>query len=152
MSEFALIIRDYRDEIERKWVKRLPGAVSDEYLEILASPLGTHILRKVLDDYLEYSDAEDFKVEATLRNILDQTAEEASRRAALGFELVDLLAGLQELRQAIWDALGDANVAGRLPGLGATLEQMIFVDEFFDQLQRAQVRGFLQGDQVSPEG
>jgi hypothetical protein len=152
MSEFALIIRDYRDEIERKWFKRLPEVVGEDYLEILTSPLGTHILRKVIDDYLEWSDAEDFKVEATLRAIVEQTAEEAARRAALGFELVDLLAGLQEMRQAIWDAIGDANVAGRLPGLGSTLEQMIYIDGFFDQLQRAQVRGFLQGGPVSPAG
>jgi len=151
MSEFALIMRDYRDEIERKWVKRLPGVVSEEYLEILASPLGTRILRKAIDDFLEYSDAEDFKIESTLRGILDQTATEASHRAALGFELADLLGGLQELRQAIWDALGDANVAGRLPGLGTTLEQVTFIDDFFDRLQRAQVCGFLQGGQVSTE-
>ena len=149
MSEVGLIFYEYREEIGRRWVVALRDLVSEDYFEILDSPLGQRFYRKVIDDFLDYSDAEDFKVQPTLRRICDEMATEAGRRSQLGFELVDVVAATQALRLSFWDALLDASVSGKLPPVGVMIQEMKFVDDFFDRLMRSQVTGFLATAEVS---
>lgn len=143
MSELAFVFRDRRDEVMRRWTEYLVTAVSEDYREVLESPIGARLLRKTLEDLVTYTEAEEYQAAAALRRIGEEAAAEAGRRAALGFELGDVLSARQALRSALWDVLGDALVVGDLPSPGATMEQMKRVDGFLDTLVRAEVDGYL---------
>jgi hypothetical protein len=145
MTDLAFVFRDRRDEITRRWTAYLESAVSDDYREILESPIGARLVRKTLEDLLSYREAEDYQAAATLRRIGEEAAVEGGRRAALGFELADLLSARQALRTALWDVLLDALVVGDLPSPGQTMEQMKRVDTFLDSLVLAEVGGYLAG-------
>jgi hypothetical protein len=154
LSELAFVFRDRRDEVMRHWPAYLATEVSEDYREVLESPIGARLVRKTLDDLVSYTESEDYQAAATLRRIVDEAAAEAGRRAALGFELGDLLVARQALRLALWDVLIDALVVGDLPSPGATMEQMKRVDGFLDTLVRAEVDGYLtdRPDDAGREG
>jgi hypothetical protein len=143
VNDVAFVLRDRRDEVARRWSDALTDAVSDDYREVLESPIGVRLLRKTLEDLVSYTEAEDYQVAAALRQIGEAAAAEAGRRAALGFELDDLLSARQALRTALWAVLIDALVVGDLPSPGETMEQMKRVDAFLDTLVRAEVGGYL---------
>lgn len=145
MTELAFVFRDRREEITRRWMTYLGGTVSDDYREVLESPIGARLVRKTLEDLLSYREAEDYQAAATLRRIGEEAAAEAGRRAALGFELTDVLSARHALRTALWDVLLDALVIGDLPTPGETMEQMKRIDVFLDTLALAEVGGYLAG-------
>ena len=145
MTDIAFVFRDRRDEVMRRWTTYLETAVSDDYRGVLESPIGERLVRKTLEDLLSYNEAEDYQAAAALRRIGEEAAAEAGRRAALGFELTDLLAARQALRAALWDVLLDALVIGDLPTPGETMEQMKRIDAFLDSLVRAEAGGYLAG-------
>jgi hypothetical protein len=145
MTDLAFVFRDRRDEVTRRWTAYLESAVSGDYREVLESPIGARLVRRTLEDLLSYNDAEDYQAAAALRQIGDEAAVEAGRRATLGFELTDLLSARQALRAALWDVLLDALVIGDLPSPGETLEQMKRIDHFLDALMLAEVGGYLAG-------
>lgn len=149
MTDVSFVLRDRRDEVTQRWTTSLPGTVSDEYREVLESQIGTRLVRKTLEDLLSYTEAEDYEAAPALRRIGEETAAEAARRAALGFELTDILAARQALRAALWDVLIDALVVGDLPSPGETMEQMKRVDAFLDTLVRAEVAGYLAAQSQS---
>lgn len=152
MMDLAFIIRDRREEIGRRWVASLEGAVADDYRELLASPIGVRQLRKLVDDLVAYSEAEEYEVAATLRRIEEEAVQDAARRVALGFDLSDLLMALQRLRGAIWDSLSDALVVGELPPPGEMMAQMKVVDMILDHLVRAEVLGATRTDRMTKGG
>jgi hypothetical protein len=142
VTDLSFILRDRRDEITRHWLALLPGVVADDYREVLESPIGARLAHQVIDDLVSYTEAEEYEAPTTLHRVAEAAAAEAARRAALGFSLDDLLAGLQLLREAMWDALMDALVVGELPPLGETMAQMKVVDGFLDYVLRAIAGGF----------
>ena len=150
MRQLALILRDHRDELHGRWVAALKGTVGAEYLDVLVSPLGVRLVRRVVDDMMALSQAEAYEVPAIIRRIETEAAGDAARRGALGFELMDVVAGLQQVRAAIWKVLGDALVVGELPAFGETMQEMQQVDAFMDLLVRIEVRGYLEGRAKPP--
>ncbi len=145
MKQLALILRDRRDELHGCWIALLKGTVGAEYLDLLASPLGVRLVRRIVDDMVTLSQAEAYEVPGIIRRIEKETAGDAARRGALGFELMDVVAGLQQVRAAIWKVLIDALVVGDLPSFGETMDEMQQLDGFMDLLVRVEVRGFLEG-------
>ena len=150
MRQLALLLRDHRDELHGKWIAGLKDVVGPEYLDVLSSPLGVRLVRHVVDDLLALSQAEAYEVPSLIRRIESEVAADAARRGALGFELGDVLAGLQQIRDAIWKVLVDALVVGDLPAFGETMDEMCQVDAFLDLLVRAEVRGYLEGGSRPP--
>jgi hypothetical protein len=145
MRQLALILRDRRDELHASWIALLKGTVGAEYLDVLASALGVRLVRRIVDDMVTLSQAEAYEVPGIIRRIEKETASDAARRGALGFELMDVVAGLQQVRAAIWKVLIDALVVGDLPSFGETMDEMQQLDGFMDLLVRVEVRGFLEG-------
>jgi len=145
MRQLALILRDRRDDLHANWIALLKGTVGAEYLDLLASALGVRLVRRIVDDMVTLSQAEAYEVPGIIRRIEKETASDAARRGALGFELMDVVAGLQQVRAAIWKVLIDALVVGDLPAFGETMDEMQQLDGFMDLLVRIEVRGFLEG-------
>ncbi|MGD0998353.1 MAG: hypothetical protein ABR941_08580 [Thermoleophilia bacterium] len=150
MRQLALLLRDHRDELHGAWVTALKGAVGEEYLDVLASPLGVRFVRHIVDDLIALSQAEAYEVPGIVGRIESETAGDAARRGALGFDLTDVIAGVQQVRAAIWKVLIDALVVGDLPAFGETMDEMQQVDAFIDLLVRVEVRGFLEGRSQPP--
>ena len=151
MSDLANILRAHHEQIERRWLAAASELVGDEYREMLRSPLGVRLLRKIIDDLADYQEAEEYQAAAVLSRIEEQAADEARHRVALGFALADILVALQAIRAAIWDALMDALAAGELPPPGQTMAQMKEVDRLLDCIVRAEVAGSLAAGQSSPD-
>jgi hypothetical protein len=151
MRELALIFREKRDQLHSRWIAALRGAVGDDYREVLESPIGDRLLKMIVEDLVTLSQAEAYEVDAAMRRIEMSAFEEAARRARIGFELNDVLAGLQLIRSAMWKVLGDAVVVGELSWSGETMDQMAEVDAFLDRLVRAEVQGYLKAAGVLPE-
>ena len=63
---------------------------------------------------------------------------------------MDVIAGVQQVRAAIWKVLIDALVVGDLPAFGETMDEMQQIDAFIDLLVRVEVRGFLEGQSRPP--
>ena len=112
---------------------------------MLASALGVRLVRHIVDDLVALSQAEAYEVPGIIRRIESETAADAARRGALGFDLMDVVAGVQQVRAAIWKVLIDALVVGDLPAFGETMDEMQQIDAFMDLLVRVEVRGFLEG-------
>jgi len=151
VSDLAHILRAHHEEIERRWLAAASELVGDEYREMLQSPLGVRLLRKILDDLVAYEEAEEYQATAVLRRIEEEAAAEARHRVALGFALSDILIALQAIRATMWDALIDALAAGQLPPLGETMAQMKEVDQLLDCIVRAEVAGSLAAGHASPD-
>jgi hypothetical protein len=150
MRQLALLLRNRRDELHSSWVAALKGTVGAEYLDVLASPLGVRFVRRIVDDLVTLSQAEAYEVPGIVRRIENEAAADAARRGALGFDLMDVIAGLQQVRAAIWKVLIDALVVGELPSFGETMQEMQQVDAFMDLMVRVEVRGFLEGRSRPP--
>ena len=145
-----MLLRDRRDELHGKWIVALKDTVGAEYVDVLASPLGVRLVRHVVDDLIALSQAEAYEVPGIIRRIENETAADAARRGALGFDLMDVIAGVQQVRAAIWKVLIDALVVGDLPAFGETMDEMQQIDAFIDLLVRVEVRGFLEGQSRPP--
>ena len=145
-----MLLRDRRDELHGKWIVALKDTVGAEYVDVLASPLGVRLVRHVVDDLVALSQAEAYEVPGIMRRIEAETAADAARRGALGFDLMDVIAGVQQVRAAIWKVLIDALVVGDLPAFGETMDEMQQIDAFIDLLVRVEVRGFLEGQSRPP--
>ncbi len=145
-----MLLRDRRDELHGHWIAALKGTVGAEYIDVLASPLGVRLVRHIVDDLIALSQAEAYEVPGIIRRIESETASDAARRGALGFDLMDVIAGVQQVRAAIWKVLLDALVVGDLPSFGETMDEMQQIDAFMDLLVRVEVRGFLAGQSRPP--
>ena len=145
-----MLLRDRRDELHGKWIVALKDTVGAEYVDVLARPLGVRLVRHVVDDLIALSQAEAYEVPGIIRRIENETAADAARRGALGFDLMDVIAGVQQVRAAIWKVLIDALVGGDLPAFGETMDEMQQIDAFIDLLVRVEVRGFLEGQSRPP--
>jgi hypothetical protein len=143
VKQLAFIFRDRRDQLYSHWLGLLKDRVGDEYLEVLESPIGARLVKLVVEELVVVAQAEAYELPQALRRVELSASEEAARRARLGFELNDVLAGLQLIRSAMWRVLGDALAVGDLPAAGETMDEMCEVDEFLDRLVRAEVRGYL---------
>ena len=150
MRQLALLLRDRREDLHGRWIASLKGTVGAEYLDVLASPLGVRLVRHVVDDLIALSQAEAYEVPGLIKRIESEAAADAARRGALGFDLMDVIAGLQQVRAAIWKVLIDALVVGDLPAFGETMDEMQQIDAFMDLLVRVEVRGFLEGRSRPP--
>ena len=51
---------------------------------------------------------------------------------------MDVIAGVQQVRAAIWKVLIDALVVGDLPAFGETMDEMQQIDAFIDLLVRVE--------------
>jgi len=150
MRQLALLLRDRREELHGRWIASLKGTVGAEYLDVLASPLGVRLVRHIVDDLVALSQAEAYEVPGLIKRIEGEAAADAARRGALGFDLMDVVAGVQQVRAAIWRVLIDALVVGDLPAFGETMDEMQQVDAFMDLLVRVEMRGFLEGRSRPP--
>jgi len=128
------ILRDQRDELRRRWNEALPGRVGDEYAELLTSAVGDRLLRSLVEQLVALSQAEEYEVAGLRRRFESEFRGEAEHRLALGFTARDLAGGVQALRLAVIDVLGDAVVAGELPPPGETLVELRALDDFLDGL------------------
>jgi hypothetical protein len=146
VRQLALIFRDHREDLQRRWLSLLPGRIGDDYREVLESPVGVKLVRGFIEELLAVAQAEEYEAPALMRRVTQDSRAAAARRAELGFELGDVLAGVQLLRSALWYVLEDVLVMGKLPAVGETIDEMRQVDEYVDRLIRAEIEGFLGGD------
>lgn len=129
MKQIAFILRNHREELWRRWAACVKGRVSDEYYELLASPLGERLARGLVEELLTLTQAEEYELPAVRRRLESECQEEVRRRLDLGFELLDIVRGLQCLELAVVDVLGDALVQGELPPAGETLVELRALSE-----------------------
>ena len=134
MIRLPFILRDQRDELRRRWHDVLPGRVGDEYAELLASAVGDRQLRSLVEQLVAISQAEEYEVPGLRRRFESEFGREVAQRLVLGFTARELAAGVQAVRLAVLDVLGDAVVTGELPPLGETLTELRALDEFLDGL------------------
>jgi hypothetical protein len=140
-----VILRERRDDLRRRWLEALEGRTGEDYSELLASPVGERLLRGLLEQLVAISQAEEYELAALRRPFEGDLEREAGRRLALGFAPVDLVAGVQAVRLAVLDVLGDAVVTGELPTMGETLAELRQLEELLDGLVLAVVRAVETG-------
>jgi hypothetical protein len=145
VRKLALLFRDRRDAVFVKWQEAMREVVSDDYREVLESPIGLRMVGAIIEEAVNLSQAEPYEITGIWKRVEQVTFEEASRRARLDFTLDDILAGVQSLRLALWRVVIDAQVTGDLPSAGETMDEMSQVDAYLDRLVRAEVRGYLAG-------
>jgi hypothetical protein len=139
VSSVPFILRDHRDDLWRRWGEALVDSVDPDYRELVLSPLGGHAIRALIDDLIAYSECEEYEVPVVLRSVAERITAETRHHLALGFALLDIVAGLHALRGAMVDVLQDALVLGEMPTFGETLVQIKEVDAFLDHVVRATV-------------
>jgi hypothetical protein len=134
VNRLPFILRDQREELRRRWHDALPGRVSDEYAELLASPVGDRLLRGLVEQLVAVSQAEEYEVPGLRRRYESEFRQDVQHRLALGFAARDLAGGVQAVRLAVLDVLGDAVVGGESPPPGETLVELRALDDFLDGL------------------
>jgi hypothetical protein len=139
VTRLPFILRDQREELRRRWHEALPGRVADDYAELLTSPVGDRLLRALVEHLLAVAQAEEYEVAGLRRQFEAQFAGEMEHRLALGFAPRDVAGGIQAVRLAVLDVLGDAVVSGELPPAGETLVELRALDDVLDGLVRTVV-------------
>lgn len=134
VMRLPFILRDQREELRRRWHDALPGLVGEEYADLLASPVGDRLLRGIVEQLVAVSQAEEYEVAGLRRRYAGEFRRDVEQRLALGFTARDLAGGVQAVRLAVLDVLGDAVVGGELPSPGETLVELRALDEFLDGL------------------
>jgi hypothetical protein len=132
--QLPFILRDQREELRRRWHDALPGRVSDDYAELLTSAVGDRLLRGLVEQLVSVSQAEEYEVPGLRRQYQADFARDVEHRLALGFTARDIAGGVQAVRLAVLDVLGDAVVGGELPPQGETLVELKALEEFLDGL------------------
>ena len=134
MKTLALILRDHREELWRRWVDALADAVDSDYRELVASQLGERLLRTLIDDLIALTEAEQYERPGLLRTFEERATADVRHRLALGFAVLDAVVGLHSLRGAINDVLVDALVLDEMPAFADTLDQLKVMNAFLDRL------------------
>ena len=134
MKTLPLILRDHREELWRRWVDALAGAVDSDYRELVASQLGERLLRTLIDDLIAFTEAEQYERPGLLRTFEERATADVRHRLALGFAVLDAVVGLHSLRGAINDVLVDALVLDEMPAFADTLDQLKVMNAFLDRL------------------
>ena len=134
MKTLPLILRDHREELWRRWVDALAGAVDSDYRELVASQLGERLLRTLIDDLIAFTEAEQYERPGLLRTFEERATADVRHRLALGFAVLDAVVGLHSLRGAINDVLVDALVLDEMPAFADTLDQLKVLNAFLDRL------------------
>lgn len=137
MKTVALILRDHRDEYWQTWADRVRDVVAEDYHDLLASQVGQRMVRSLIDDFVTCSESEPYELPGLHRQVAERVAVEAASRIRLGFDRMDVVRALQELRAAAVDVLVDAMAAGEMPSFADTLFQLRSVDDLLDALVRA---------------
>lgn len=137
MKTVALILRDHRDDLWQAWAHALRDAVAVDYHELVASQVGQHMVRGIVDDVVTCSQAETYELPALYRQAGERVATEASSRIQLGFDRLDVVRALQALRGAAVAVVVDAMAGGELPSFADTLFQLRAADDLLDALVRA---------------
>jgi hypothetical protein len=114
--------------------------VGEDYFELLASPVGERVLRGLVEQLVAISQAEEYEVGGLRRRVESDFEREVAHRLALGFTPADIVAGVQALRLAVLDVLGDAVVTGELPSAGETLAELRQLEDLLDGLVLVAVR------------
>jgi len=134
VKTLPLILRDHREELWRRWVDALAGAVDSDYRELVASQLGERLLRTLIDDLIAFTEAEQYERPGLLRTFEERATADVRHRLALGFAVLDAVVGLHSLRGAINDVLVDALVLDEMPAFADTLDQLKVMNAFLDRL------------------
>jgi hypothetical protein len=134
VKALALILRDHREQLWRRWVDELADAVDPDYRELVASQLGERMMRTLLDDLIIFSEAERYERPGLLRTIEERTTSDTRHRLSLGFAVLDAVVSLHVLRSAISEVLVDALVLDEMPAFADTLDQLKVLNAFLDRL------------------
>jgi len=140
MKNLPFILRDHRDQLRQRWLAALDeAAAGEDFRELMASPMGDRVLRKLVDDLIALSEAEAYELPAVYRRLHEEAAREAEHRLGLGFARLDLVKGWQTLHAAVIDVLGDAIVTGELPPPGEVLLELKAFVSLLDHMVRTTV-------------
>jgi hypothetical protein len=128
------ILRDHREQLWRRWADGMGDEVPADYREIMGSPLGERYVRALIEDLIEWTEAEEYEAPGVLRAACDRIAADAANRLTLGFTALDVVGALQAFMGAAIDVLLDALVLNELPSFADTLEQLKAAGVFIDRL------------------
>ena len=140
MKHLPFILRDHREQLRQRWLGALGEAgAGEDFRELMASPMGDRVLRKLIDDLIALSEAEAYELPALHRRLHEEAAREAGHRLGLGFARLDLVKGWQTVHAAVIDVLVDAIVTGELPPPGEVLLELKAFGSLLDHMVRTTV-------------
>lgn len=140
MERLPFILRDHRDQLRARWLEALAASgASEDYRELMASPVGDRFLRKFVDDLISICEAEQYELPGLGRQLAESATRDAHHRLGLGFALLDLLRGWQVLIAASIDVLQDAIVVGELHSAGEALQELKAFTAVLDRMVRTTV-------------
>jgi len=114
VRRLAMLLRDRRDELHGRWIVALKIRSGRSTWTCWRAPWGPpRASRRRRPDRAVAGRS--LRSAGIIRRIESETAADAARRGALGFDLMDVIAGVQQVRAAIWKVLIDALVVGDLP-------------------------------------
>ena len=98
-------LRENQGEIVCKWYDNVHGRVAEDFEQTLRSPLAKSVCMKILTCIQDFFCSEDFREHEVLRNARDVSYNVSYRRAAVGYNLADIVAESQVLFEAVTQAL-----------------------------------------------
>lgn len=136
------ILRENHDEVVQRWLDNCNGRIAEEFQEMLRTPMGAGIATSMFSLSMEYLEAEDYEATNILRRVRDAASNSSFRRAAVGFNLPDIVTTAIKFRDAMQETLINhyyRDNAGKDEGL---LECIIKLMQLGDALVAGEIAGF----------
>jgi len=138
----AKCLRENHEEVVRRWLESLHGRIADEFEQMLKTPMGGGVAHKLLGGAIEFLEAEEYQKAEVLRRVRDTASDAAFRRAAVGFNLSDIVATALAFRVALQDTFLSHSLHGGIEDERTVIESLLALNRLGDVLVLGEIAGY----------
>lgn len=144
MNSFTIstILRENHEEVIQRWLGDLHGDIAEDYEQMLQTPMGSGLVNKLLSFVVEYLGAEKYELSEVIHKARNAARDSAYRRAAVGFNLADIVATAISFRRALNDTLTNHVTPASIDDYKQLLDAVLALNRFCDAIVAGEIAGF----------
>ncbi|MEK7817074.1 MAG: hypothetical protein AAB281_02350 [Actinomycetota bacterium] len=140
-------LRENQGELICKWYDNVHGRVAEDFEQTLRSPMAKSVCMKILTGIQDFFCSEDFREHEVLRNVRDVSYNVSYRRAAVGYNLSDIVAESQVFFEAVTKTLLNNVNPANTDEARELLESVVAIHRIQDVSVMGRIAGYFAYDQ-----
>jgi hypothetical protein len=137
-----VILRENHEEIVKRWLDNCREHIADEFEQMLETPMGRGVADSMYKLALDYLEAEDYETSAILHRAHASASNASFRRAAVGFNLPDIVTAATAFRNAMQETLLNRFHPANDADEKSLLESFIRLTRLTDALIAGRIAGY----------
>jgi len=135
-------LRENHDEVISRWFENLHSRVADDFEQMLRTPMGTAVAKKMLEYAIEFLETEEYRKADVLHGARKIAGDAAFRRAAVGFSLPDIVATALAFRAALQETVIDHSNHGSIDDERGIVVGIMELNRLGDVLVAGEIAGY----------